>query len=206
MKIFQNFTIEINKNEQINFVNNIKDNKIWIRDLKKEGEFKGPSEYFIFTKENDIECDPCTLFIYRYDDVLKVINIIPKNKNKMSHDEYNNCLNSFICFISMYIKNHNTETTNSEFSLLDYLTPESARALEFFSHTANKTTGSAHPCDKERWQLFIIQSHIDNKTLSTDYLERWLIEDEGWHHDVASDLVIEYEQALSLLSSYDRYK
>lgn len=206
MKKFQDFVIEVNKENQVSLIEKIKDDAVWKRDLEKEKNFKGSSDYFIFTKENDIECDPCTVVLFRRDENLCVGNIGAKNKNKMTHDEYNACLNSFVSFVSPYLSEYKTNITSSDFSLSDYLSDEGIVTLESFSHTANKSTGSAHPSDKERWQMFIIRAHLEGNKLPIDYLERWLIEKEDWHPDVAYNLAIEYEQAQSLLSVYDNYK
>lgn len=206
MKKFQDFEIEVNKENQADLIGRIKDNGAWKRDIAEEKKFRDPSDYFIFAKENNIGCDPCTLFLFKRDTNLRVGNIIAKNKSRLTHDEYNACLNSFVNFISPQIGGYKTNITSSNFSLSDYLSNEGIAALEFFSHTANKSTGSAHPSDKERWQMFIIRAHLEGNKLPIDYLERWLIEKEGWHPDVASDLAIEYEQAQSLLSVYDNYK
>ena len=83
------------------------------------------------------------------------------------------------------------------------LSPRALKLLRSFSTLANKSTGSAHPLDEQRWFAFIIAVHKDGSPLDAGTLGRWLIEDEAWPEDSAHTLTIEYEVARSLLKAYD---
>ena len=74
--------------------------------------------------------------------------------------------------------------------------------LRIFSSLANKGTGSSHPSDQERWNDFICQAFTDKSENIQGILERWLIEEEKWHYEIASDLTIEFESGISLLEYY----
>jgi hypothetical protein len=82
--------------------------------------------------------------------------------------------------------------------------PEVAEALNSFSKSANKNTGSSHPRDLERWLNFLILSYRKGKILDTNTLTRWLTEQERWPEDQAGVLADQYEFGLKLLREYDK--
>jgi hypothetical protein len=57
--------------------------------------------------------------------------------------------------------------------------------------------------DRERWFDFLIALHRSGENPDVGLLERWLVEDEQWPDDIASELVSEYELARDLLSRFD---
>ncbi|WFU71056.1 hypothetical protein [Bradyrhizobium sp. CB2312] len=67
---------------------------------------------------------------------------------------------------------------------------------------ANKSTGSSHPLDQQRWLRFLILAHCSAQKPDGERLRRWLMEVEG-DEDHALKLVIEYEFGLDLLNAYD---
>ena len=77
--------------------------------------------------------------------------------------------------------------------------------LKSFSSCANKSTGSAHPCDQARWLNFLIYSYLNDSKLTTDKLRKWLL-DERWPDETASDLICEYEFAKELLKTYEKHQ
>ncbi len=76
--------------------------------------------------------------------------------------------------------------------------------LHQFSAAANKGTGSAHPYDKRRWFDFLIEAYKSGASLDSYTLRRWLIEEENWPDELATNLVEEYEFARSLLTQFDQ--
>ena len=97
---------------------------------------------------------------------------------------------------------HGALLTNDNQTIEDWVSTASAQRLRSFSGGANKSTGSSHPCDKQRWYDFVVSVHKNNDFLPASTLERWLIEEGGWGENQASELAIEYEQELGLLK-YD---
>ena len=93
--------------------------------------------------------------------------------------------------------------TPDDVDLEVWLSPATAQALRSFSRNANKSTGSAHPMDRDRWYAFIFAAHRENARFDSSTLYRWLSEAGGWSGSMASDLSREYEQARSLLRAYD---
>lgn len=80
-----------------------------------------------------------------------------------------------------------------------WLSQDAAKLLRGFSRLANKSTGSSHPLDRNRWLNFIIAAHREQSTLHADELAKWLAESEGWADDMAERLAIEYHFGRDLL-------
>lgn len=138
-------------------------------------------------------------------DVAWLTNIIPINERSLTPDEYNDIRDIFaheLVAPAAAELDLELQVSKREVTIDDWIDPESRDALYAFSGSANKSTGSSHPSDKERWDHFICLIHLHKVTFDTDYLQEWLNRD-GWDWDRASDLAIEYEQGLSLLSHYD---
>jgi hypothetical protein len=93
-----------------------------------------------------------------------------------------------------------------EVSIQELLPPLAADALIRFSRSANKSTGSAHPIDGERWDEFVVAVHLARRPFGADRLRRWLVEDESWSDEMATALAIEYESARRLLATYDQLR
>ena len=89
-------------------------------------------------------------------------------------------------------------------SLNNFMSEQTARLLASFSHIANKSM--PHPLDEERWREFLIAAHKENARLDESTLNRWLVEDEGWLEDSASDLASQYYFARELLRDYDEFR
>ena len=160
---------------------------------------------FVF-KWNGQNLPSAKLFLMRDNDDLKVVNIVPSESGRLTKPQYNSLLDDFAeRFVKPLASKRGLrlETSPSHRDISDWLSPRAKRSLEAFSRCANKGTGSAHPSDNDRWLNFIIQVHQDGCSLNSSLLERWLIEEENWPLDVASDLAIEFEQGINLLVVYD---
>ena len=91
------------------------------------------------------------------------------------------------------------EITTGEKDIEDWLSPTAARLLRNFSDEANKSTGSAHPSDRDNWYAFLASAHSENTELDASTLARWLQEVEGWDEEQADKLAVEYEFGRGLL-------
>lgn len=80
------------------------------------------------------------------------------------------------------------------------------KLLRIFSESANKSTGSSHPCDTNRWLKFIISAYRDNEILSLDDLRK-LLNNMGWEkwERETNNLLLEYEIAISTLQANDKF-
>ena len=144
----------------------------------------------------------------REPDRIYVSNIVPLSKSKLSYDEYNAVLDDFRTAVAepaSLAAGMQLRVTSGELRLEELLRPGTFESLRSFSQGANRSTGSAHPYDKQRWFDFVTRTHRENAPLSAHDLERWLRAD-GWDEDHAVELIIEYERARDLLRFYDDSK
>ena len=211
MKIFQDLTIKGESPDLERFVREIeaslKDN--WSRNRAMEEQVRplDPSPTWCFAFAGGGEEAAAFLWLaYREPDELYVPNIVPAGTERLTHEQYNRIVQEFY---EEFVKEaaHKTgvraDLGREKVELEDLLSKDSAQALRRFSGLANKSTGSSHPRDRIRWEEFLISAHREESTLAPDELERWLIEEQQWPSDKASDLAIEYEEAMSLLKAYD---
>lgn len=150
------------------------------------------------------------------EDYIRVVNIIPLKKSLLSIEEYNRVLDKFYCdIVEPYGAMHSEivieKPTTDEFEPQKYISDVALQKLKKFCNAANKTTGSSHPCDEERWYDFICQTVVDNKVFDYDTLYNFLIDKEYWG-EKESDIIAaighyawDEEQAMKLASEYDNY-
>lgn len=156
---------------------------------------------------------------------LNVSNIVPLEKNQLSVDEYNAVLQKFYDDIIKPYKqiNHNLDIPQPSDDVFDpktVITEEALRKLEAFCNGANKSTGSSHPSDQERWFDFICQTVDDGQMFDYSTLAEFLQDETywgtkdsdflgvmghfAWGEDQAYQLASEYENACILLEYYKR--
>ncbi|SDR31292.1 hypothetical protein SAMN05519103_01927 [Rhizobiales bacterium GAS113] len=163
-------------------------------------------EFLRFQRQVGDGLPEAALVLWSQPEGYKVSNIVPTEFSQLTYAQYNAVLQDFVQRIAEPAAREvdfEVKTTPSHQSIEDWLSPAAAKALRTFSVCANKSSGSTHPADRERWFQFLIQAHKSAGQLSTSNLDRWLIEVEGWSEDIAHRLVIQYEFGLDLLSEYD---
>ncbi|HUY27643.1 MAG TPA: hypothetical protein VMV27_09505 [Candidatus Binataceae bacterium] len=184
----------------------------WSRDLALEEKLNRESagEFYCFTCPQSPGRPAAMLFLTHPDrpatSWLYVPNIGPQEVQQLTLDQYNHILNEFGTRFAKPAADSigvRVELSSPEQSIEDWLSPESAKLLMAFSHRANKSTGSSHPKDRERWCDFLIALHRAGESPNVDLLHRWLVEEEKWPDDVVFDLVCEYEFARDLLGRFD---
>lgn len=205
MKVFSDLYIRLNgfKIEELMelFTNNCGEH--WRRALDREKDAGSMGEKtfsFEHTEVDGLERAGLSIF-QKNGDTWYVPNIIPLDSSELSHDQYNDILENFLDTIvhpSIIGLPVTTELTGDELFMKDVVGEDVATLLHKFSVLANKSTGSSHPCDRNRWFDFIIAVQRKRISLDTDLLVNSLIED-GWSEDRAHDLAIEYEFAIGLL-------
>ena len=152
--------------------------------------------------------ESATLILWSQDGDYVVSQIVPLKvkASSLSHRQHNEILQDFelqIAAPAAVQAGFIVERTTPRESPDDWVSPKTAKALRDFSRAANKSKGSSHPLDQERWLNFLITAHSDKDSkLDTLKLARWLFEAENWNDDKASELVIEYEFGLNLLRAY----
>ena len=214
MKVFRTLEIRISESQVDGFIDKVESmlNCGWKLDKKVDhGEGSLPNTrffYFICSKNDTREAALLALVwgnspTLHNKNVLYVANIVPREKQSLSVDEYNYILKEFYDkFVKSIIKELKIQAALSpdQQTLEDWISDESANRLRRFSSLANKSTGSAHHYDRERWFAFIVSVFRNNEQLDTLRLRRVLIEEEGWAPDIAAELAIEYEQGIELLT------
>jgi len=139
---------------------------------------------------------------------------VPLIKDQLSIEEYNFVLDLFFDEvvspnIGKMIGLNVVGPESDVFDPLKYISVEALRKLELFCDLANKTTGSSHPNDEERWFDFICQTVDDNRTFDYDTLYRFLMDEDfwgrrnpnflgamgkfAWNQELAGELAEEYE-------------
>ena len=188
------------------------------------------TEYLNFTYTGNEEeaamvciCDSS----YNDESCYRVVNIVPTNVNELSMEQYNHILQIFYNdIIKPYNEvNHDIKIvgpTSDVFNPVDVVSNDALKKLKSFCRNANKTTGSSHPCDQERWFDFICQTVDDNQMFSYDTLatflqdeEYWgakrtagegVISDSAWSEEAAYELASEYEAACNIIIYYKKIR
>jgi hypothetical protein len=146
------------------------------------------------------------LFLARTDDRrFEVTNIVPISVSQLTKAQYNGILDDFAKHADRIATQEggNVEVTPDKLAIGHWLSEKAAKRLQSFSALANKSTGSSHASDFERWAAFLAQAHRDRTTLDSETLSRWLIEVEGWPEEQASGLADQFAFARDLLKAYD---
>ncbi|MBX4150734.1 hypothetical protein [Paenibacillus lautus] len=203
MKTFQDLYIVAEQGELERF-------KSWLLELiDKSPEWKVEeredlADFLLFRRNQTNGIQSALLFLKITDTKLSVSNIIPIHQSNLSFDEYNLILKDFYeNFVHNNPFNLRIEVTADNLLLQDIVGQAVADKLRLFSRAANKSTGSSHPLDKQRWNDFVITSFNNDMIIDASTLKRWLTEEEGWDHNIASDLSVDYEKAISLLAQYE---
>lgn len=156
---------------------------------------------------------------------IMVGNIVPQKKNSLTVDEYNALLLRFYEDIIRPYKEQGTEIiieppTDDIFDPRTIISEEALRKLKAFCDGANKTTGSSHPMDRERWFDFICQTVDDDRVFEYSALANFLKDeaywgtkqegfigamgDYAWSEDKAYELADEYSAAVEVLQYYKK--
>lgn len=159
------------------------------------------------------------------DNEIKVGNIIPLEKNELSVDEYNSILMEFYDDVIKPYKEAGTDLSISQpsddiFEPLTVISKEALDKLEIFCRGANKSTGSSHPCDKERWLDFVCQTVDDDRIFDSSTLASFLQDENywgvkledfigvmgnyAWDEEHAYELASEYESLCEVLQFYKK--
>jgi hypothetical protein len=180
----------------------------WSRDIGQEKRLKPQfqnARQFVIQIAFKNERPAANLFLIVQESTLKVTNVVPREPGKLTRAQYNSLVEEF-AQSARPIANRlglHTHITSNQTDIRVLLTPETFSALRAFSAMANKSTGSSHPMDRERWLRFLVLEHSGGARLDGEILRRWLIEEERWPENEAYDLESEFAFARDLLRAYD---
>jgi hypothetical protein len=217
VKVHQELTIgPLSGDQEANLITGL-ENRLsngWSRDNDREEEMRRAivtSKLYCFRCNKRNKREAASLCLARPGDpsagLLYVSNIVPTDLRELTYDQYNLILSEFHDRFAKPVGDSmgiRVELSRAEQTLEDWISPEIANLLKLFSHAANKSTGSSHPMDRERWFDFLIAMHRAHERLDTGLLERWLVEEEKWPEDIAIDLICEFEFSEGLLGRFDR--
>lgn len=161
------------------------------------------------------------------DGSFRVGNIVPLKKDQLDIKEYNLLLDSFYDEVfSPFHRKYSgltvTGPTSDKFDPLSVISEEALRKLKKFCNSANKSTGSSHPCDEERWFDFICQTVVDGRVFDYDTIYRFLMDEDywgpkdpdfigvigkfAWDDEHAAELAQEYENYVNILQYYRKLR
>lgn len=183
----------------------------WCHDPDREDDMRhgaiDDEDVIVLVRTASDDIDESALVLWQEADGYRVSNIVPRHVSELGITRYNAILQDFVERVARpaaQVEGFEIELSSASQSLDDWLAVESAAALRRFSHLANKSTGAAHPKDRERWYAFLIAAYRNSPRLDSDQLARWLVEVEHWSFEKAQELAIDYEFALGLLEQYDQ--
>ncbi len=224
MKQYRELFFNGNSKQLSEFVDQI--GKYTVGNWKLEKRSERWKDYLFFDYIGEI-VDKARVSIYVGERIakgeLKVGNIIPLEKNKLSVDEYNAVLLKFYDDVIKPYKESGTELSilkpsDDIFNPTSVITETALKKLKLFCSAANKSTGSSNPCDQERWFDFICQTVDDGKMFEYSILASFL-QDEAywgkkpddyigvmgsyaWDEEHAYELAVEYKNLCEVLLYY----
>lgn len=210
MKVFRDLYLHLPVAKAEYFFNEVEKNLgvNWTREREIEERLSRGAgyNYFCFSCNKTETLEAASVaFARKNDEIVYIANIVPREFGKLSEDQYNSILVDFHerCLLPICAK-HSVlvDVTQDNQGMEDWVSGDTYKKLKSFSGAANKSTGSGHPCDETRWFSFIVSVVRKNEKLDPSQLQKWLIEEEKWPQDIASDLATEYEQGISLLKYF----
>ena len=211
MKVYQHLTLyldDISKEVMITKIDSLLP-LIWIRDKQRENEllikFQDNKQYAYSTKENP-DLPYARLWLAENEKgQLYVSNIVPDEMGKLTLEEYNSILNSFVDILKSD-SSIRYELTKGDVDLEDFLPANVAKKLKTFSIAANHSTGYGHPLDFDRWLDFVTAFYINKCECDRKigWIRRWLHEEAGWLIGTADHLASQLDYAISVLQFHDK--
>lgn len=177
-----------------------------VETMMAEATRAGAEKYLVFERTASEHVRAARLVLYRDKGIYRIANIVPTDERRgLGEIGYNDALNDFVDRVLKPCEADglSVKLTKRRQKITDWTSVEAANALHVFSATANKTTGTSHPMDAERWRVFLIADHRAESNLSANNLERWLVEIEEWSAEEDRELIVKWEDARELLQHYD---
>lgn len=210
MKVFREFEVGVASSSREEFLSRIEQSlpEGWRRNREAEEHSHrlGEDTPFRYFTCDEAKGRRAALVAFATRDSLSmyVPNIVPRERGRLTYDEYNAILTEFMKFV-LPVANEmglSTKTTKDQQTLEDWISPACAEKLRRFSAAANKSTGSSHPYDEERWFDFIVEVVNSGDPLDGSRVGRWLVEEGKWTDEIAHGLVCEFEKGVALLEYY----
>lgn len=181
----------------------------WVHSPEREGEIRTPGDVDVIALERRRTEDKPGVSLWMFeekDGSYKVSNIVPLQHGDLGTKGYNEALQDFVSAVvspAAHMSHLDFYRSSGFESIDDWAGQDTAAELMSFSHSANKSTGRAHPKDGDRWIAFLLVAHLKNSSLNSEQLARWLVEVERWPSEIANELASDYDLGRALLSKYD---
>lgn len=206
MEIFKEYTLSGTPRQLADFLDRLSHDMPagWGHSRRFEAMVDGTYDIFTRRATSDIPTARVALFSKKNGNNARVVNVIP-DRGSLTIKQHNDVLSDFIGFATPLARQLGiqTEETSEQAEITRWISSEAADALLAFSNAANKSTGSGHPLDFDRWARFIIRVHREGSELSPSILKRYLVESLGWDNEKVDALGSEYEFSLALLKAND---
>lgn len=180
----------------------------WARDLDRERSLRSVGvQALSFRYQPLFRNTPVWLFLGQRDDVFQMTNVVPTHgAGSLSLKEVNLVVENFKERLEAALASRGLNWRlhlGPDMVGLEQICndPEVRTQLLAYSNMANRSI--PHPMDDEQWRKFVILAHQKNLAMTSSELKQWLVEDEGWEWDRASELAIAYESERDLLKQYD---
>ncbi|GBE22684.1 MAG TPA: hypothetical protein ENH00_06395 [Actinobacteria bacterium] len=174
----------------------------WSRDHGREAELNESSStrYLAFRRAGDEVMPGATLYLSPRDSDVYVPNIVPTDIHSLDMEQYNSLLIEFADRTDEAVAGLGLELDvgSDQADLSSELDPDVYSALKLFSRTSNRSTGSSHPSDRDKWMEFICALVDSGYSLSPGLLQEWLVAD-GWPEETAFDLILQFEFGVAIL-------
>lgn len=207
MKVFKEYQVSGTPAQLIAFRDRLAQEKPpdWDYSSRFESIVNGTYESFGVPRSGDTPGATVALFLSKSETNARVVNIVPSEARSLTMQQYNDVLKEFISFATPIARDLGLQIseTGEDAKITRWVSKDAEAALLGFSNAANKSTGSTHPMDFDRWARFIVRIHRERGRLPGDLLGRYLIEELGWQDEKAHDLMLEYEFGLALLKVSD---
>lgn len=226
MKIYRELYFKGSEKQLSEFVDQI--GKYAVGDWKLEKQLERWKDYLFFNYIGTY-VDKARVSIYIGNKIakgeLRVGNIVPIEKSELSVDEYNAVLLKFYDDVIKPFKENDTELRISQpsddiFDPTSVISETALKKLKLFCSAANKSTGSSHLYDQERWFDFICQTVDDGKMFDYSTLASFLQDESywgkkpddfigvmgnyAWDEEHAYELASEYKNLCEILGYYKK--
>lgn len=205
MKTFKDVFIRVGDAGIVDYIRDVTNElrKPWKRAYENEENSKYLGEVaFCFQREGDSTLPAAGLSIFQKDgNSWYIPNVVPIEAGQLSYEEYNEIITDFYESCLMPVSAQHdiaVEISTGELKDEDIVGEIPAKLLKAFSNCANKSTGSSHPSDRNRWFKFIVAACNSKNDIDTGDLKR-LLQQQGWSEEFALDLVIEFEFGRELI-------
>jgi hypothetical protein len=215
MKRFIDLEIKASEEILIEFLDKLKaaETNKW----KFEKKFTKDYALNISLQENKVACFKAnstkyfeaTIWIVINKNNLRVANIVSRKVSCLGKELYNTIVTDFYNdFVCKHAHNKlEISITHSDLTIEELANNETAQKLKDWEANYNRSTGNAHPLDREWWFEFIITAVKTNSSLTTEILEQWLTEEKNWileDNNITENIIHDFEYGKDLLEYYVR--